>query len=329
MVTTASRRPQLFSSVAEWREAADELGVSFVEAALEYERRFSGWTTEQVLARFELIASTLHDQIHSLEGRVRDESLDTPNLPVYARWWDRYLERDGALEDPLTTRIVTSSLAVNAKVPGTKIVPGPMGTGGGYLMSALENVCEARGLAHDRLIEGLVVAAGLGAIAFTRTHASGTAGCAGESGICCAMAAGAIAWAAGGDGTAVEWAASMALQANEGLPCDPIPGGKEFPCITRTVRAAVTAPLYADLALAGIDPLVPYHEVLDAIERNYVLTPRERLCGGTCGINCAPSARACQRFLSGSLMEGKLRYEARGTGGARTAATERAEGRAL
>ena len=49
---------------------------------------------------------------------------------------------------------------------------------------------------------------------------------------------------AGGDGNAVDRAASMALQANLGLPCDPIPGGREFPCITRTLRAAITMPLY-------------------------------------------------------------------------------------
>lgn len=78
------------------------------------------------------------------------------------------------------------------------------------------------------------------------------------------MAAGAITWMAGGNGAQVEHAASMALQASLGIPCDPIPGGLEFPCITRTIRAAVTAPLYADMALSGINPLVPYHEVLGA-----------------------------------------------------------------
>jgi len=86
----------------------------------------------------------------------------------------------------------------------------------------------------------------------------------------------------------------MALQANIGIPCDPIPGGKEFPCITRTIRAAVTAPLYAELALSGIDPLIPYHEVLDAIEQTYLEQPRDSLCGTSCGCCLTPTARQCQ-----------------------------------
>ncbi len=124
-------------------------------------------------------------------------------------------------------------------------------------------------------------------------------GCVGESGVCCAMAAGGVTWLAGGDGEQVEHAASMALQANIGIPCDPIPGGLEFPCITRTLRAAVTAPLYADLALSGIDPLIPYHEILQAIETNFQKTDPAALCGSACGCNCTPTAVRCMEKLSG------------------------------
>ena len=102
----------------------------------------------------------------------------------------------------------------------------------------------------------------------------------------------------------------MAIQANLGLFCDPIPGGLEFPCITRTIRAAVTAPLYADLALAGIDPLVPYHEALQIIDKHFRETPNEKLCGPVCGICNAPSVKKCMNFLSDNVMEGKLKYEA-------------------
>lgn len=54
----------------------------------------------------------------------------------------------------------------------------------------------------------------------------------------------------------------------------------------------MTAPLYVDLAQSGIDPLVPYHELLGAIERNFRKTLPEMLCGTECGINCTPKA-AC------------------------------------
>ncbi len=310
VVTSLKRRPQLFDTVTDWKEYAKTNGISFVDAAIEYEKAFSGWSREQILERFELIADILYHQVHALEELGVENVKDTPILPIYGKQWDRYKKSSDQLSDPLTQRIIENALSTNAKVPGVKIVPGPMGTGGGYLFSALDAVREAKGYSHEKMIEGLIVAAMLGAIAYTRSNPSGERGCVGESGVCNAMAAAAVAQMSGATPDQVENAASMALQANLGLVCDVIPGGKEFPCITRTVRAAVTAPLYADLARSGIDPLIPYHEVIDAMEEHYKKTPQDMLCGYTCGINCSPSAHRCHLFQQTEYMDGKLKYKA-------------------
>jgi L-serine dehydratase len=232
---------------------------------------------------------------------------DTPTLPIYGKQWDAYLRTGRRLSDDLTNHILLHSFSTNAKIPGNKIVPGPMGTGGGYLFSALDAVREKHGFSHERLIEALAVAAALGALAYTHTHPTSLAGCTGESGVCCAMASGAVTWLAGGDGEAVEHAASMAVQANLGIPCDPIPGGLEFPCITRTFRAATTAPLYADLALAGIDPLIPYHEMLQEIERHYRATSHEELCSLCAGCCNTPTAKTLVEFF-GDETASELHY---------------------
>lgn len=310
VVTSLKRKTQLFDTVTDWKRIAVERGISFVDAAIEYEKDFSGWSREQIIARFEKIADILYHQIHALEELGVNNVEDTPVLPVYGKHWDRYKKEKEQLTDPLTQRIIENALSTNAKVPGVKIVPGPMGTGGGYLFSALDAVREARGYSHEQLIEGLIIAAAFGAIAYTRSNPSGERGCVGESGVCNAMASAAVAQMSGATPDQVENAASMALQANLGLVCDVIPGGKEFPCITRTVRAAVTAPLYADLARAGIDPIIPYHEVIDAMEEHYRKTPQEMLCGYTCGINCSPAAHKCHLFQQTEYMNGKLSYKA-------------------
>ncbi|MCR5103390.1 MAG: L-serine ammonia-lyase, iron-sulfur-dependent, subunit alpha, partial [Eubacterium sp.] len=310
VVTSLKRKPQLFDTVTDWKRIAVERGISFVDAAIEYEKDFSGWSREQIIARFEKIADILYHQVHALEELGVNNVEDTPVLPVYGKHWDRYKKEKEQLTDPLTQRIIENALSTNAKVPGVKIVPGPMGTGGGYLFSALDAVREARGYSHEQLIEGLIIAAAFGAIAYTRSNPSGERGCVGESGVCNAMASAAVAQMSGATPDQVENAASMALQANLGLVCDVIPGGKEFPCITRTVRAAVTAPLYADLARAGIDPIIPYHEVIDAMEEHYRKTPQEMLCGYTCGINCSPAAHKCHLFQQTEYMNGKLKYKA-------------------
>ncbi len=307
VVTTKDRKPQLFKNVQEWRAVAKEKGLSFVETAIEYEKNFSGWSESQIISYFEKINNILYAQVHSLETVGYENAVDTPNLPIYGKFWNRYLTAGGGVTDDLTKAIVTRAMSTNAKLPGTLIVPGPMGTGGGYLYSAVDAVREARKIPHEKVIESLIVAAGLGAIAFTNAQTSGNSGCVGESGICCAMASGAVTHLAGGDGVAVERAASMALQANLGIPCDPIPGGKEFPCITRTIRAAVTAPLYADLAIAGIDPLIPYHEVLFAIEEHRRKSTPVELHEG---INVTPCAKCLQQCFASEQMGSKLKYVA-------------------
>ncbi|MBO5291965.1 MAG: L-serine ammonia-lyase, iron-sulfur-dependent, subunit alpha [Lachnospiraceae bacterium] len=278
VVTTRQKRPQLFQTVAQWREVAEKKNISFVQAAIEYEKASSGWTEEEIWAYFEKIADIFEKQIHALERMGYENAKDTPLLPIYGKLWKKYLDTQKPISDTLTRHILTHAYAVNAKLPGVLIVPGPMGTGGGYLFSALDAVREERGYSHERLIESLVVAAGLGALAYTHTNASGEVGCVGESGVCCAMASGAVAWLAGGDGVAVE-------------------------------RAAVTAPMYAEMALAGIDPLIPYHECLQAIERHFRAVPNALLRGSACGCNCTPTAERCRAFLKEQMAD-SLQHQA-------------------
>ncbi|MDR1506131.1 MAG: L-serine ammonia-lyase, iron-sulfur-dependent, subunit alpha [Treponema sp.] len=307
VVTRRDKQPQLFTTVEEWRQTADERGISFADAAIAYEKNSSGWTEREIWDFFEHIASILDNQIHSLEKIGYEDAKDTDLLPIYGRYWDRYAQKGRVISDSLTSHIIRHALSTNAKIPGVKIVPGPMGTGGGYLFSALDAIREQYGYSHERLVESLAVAAGLGALAFTHTNASGEVGCVGESGVCCAMASGAAAWLCGGDGRVVENAASMALQANIGIPCDPISGGLEFPCITRTVRAAVTAPLYADLAIAGIDPIIPYHQMLGVIEKTHKTATGDCLSGPNCGCNMTAAAEKCRARLEASTLA-ELRF---------------------
>nr|WP_297765016.1 L-serine ammonia-lyase, iron-sulfur-dependent, subunit alpha [uncultured Butyrivibrio sp.] len=315
VVTSTAKKKQLFTTVEEWRKVAKDRNISFYQAAVEYEKDSSGWSREEIMNYFTRIRDIFDKQIHSLEERDYIAE-DTPMLPIYGKKWKKYLDSGNVISDKLTSHILTHAYATNAKLPGVTIVPGPMGTGGGYLYSALDAVREERGYSREKELEALVIAAALGALAYTHTNASGERGCIGESGVCNAMAAGAIAYMVTPEenplvevGVAVERAASMALQANMGLVCDPIPGGLEFPCITRTLRAAVTAPMYAEMAIIGIDPLIPYHECLQAMERHYQITPHERLCGENCGTCTTPAAQKCKKFLS-NIMADNLKYEA-------------------
>jgi L-serine dehydratase len=80
------------------------------------------------------------------------------------------------------------------------------------------------------------------------------------------------------------------------------------------VRAAVNAPLYADLALSGIDPLIPYHEAVDAMELHYQRSDKRLLCGSECGLNCTPTADKCKQFIADDVMKDFMKYDAQADG---------------
>jgi L-serine dehydratase len=168
-----------------------------------------------------------------------------------------------------------------------------MGSGGGYIHAALWAVKEAKGFSDQDLLRGLFVAAGVGAISFTRTDPTGECiGCGGECGVCGAMAAAAIAEMAGATPEQVEQAASLSLQSAYGIPCDPIAGGMGQPCRSRIIAATCMATVFADLALSGRDAILPLHEVIDVADAVGRRMLPELLCTSRGGASVAPTAQA-------------------------------------
>ena len=221
--------------------------------------------------------------------------IDTQFKPDFAGRWMKHAETPARISDGVTAQTIKYAYGAGAGVPGVENVPGPMGGGAGYVYAALSAVCEARGLSGDDLLRGLFIAAGIGAIAYTRTEPTGEVlGCTGESGVCGAMAAAAIVEMVGGSPEAVENAASLALQAFMGLPCDPMPGGLSQPCRSRIMAATCMAHVFADLSLAGHQAVLPLHEAIDVADRIGRALPPELLCTSEGGCCLAPAAQACK-----------------------------------
>ena len=79
------------------------------------------------------------------------------------------------------------------------------------------------------------------------------------------MAAAAIVEMAGGSVEDSFNAASFALTNIMGLVCDPIAGLVEYPCALRNASGVVNALISADMALAKVQSLVPFDEVVEAM----------------------------------------------------------------
>jgi L-serine dehydratase len=294
VIAQPERRPQLFDTMTRWREIAGEQGLPLWEVAVRYEMGASAWPRAWILDRMRLLAGLMHRQTRA----AYDEGLVVPTSPFKPDFTARWAEHEASerrVTDDLTARTIRWAYGAGAGIPGVETVPGPMGGGGGYVYAALGAVRDARGLSDEDLLHGLFVAAGIGAIAYTRTEPTGEViGCTGEAGVCGAMAAAAIVEMVGGDAGQVENAASLALQAFTGMPCDPIPGGLSQPCRSRILAATCMAHVFADLALAGHEAVLPLHEALDVADAIGRTLPPGLLCTSEGGACAAPSAQRCR-----------------------------------
>jgi L-serine dehydratase len=98
----------------------------------------------------------------------------------------------------------------------------------------------------------LLTATAIGSLVKANASISGAeAGCQGEVGSACAMAAGALCAVLGGRPAQVEYAAEIAMEHHLGLTCDPVGGLVQIPCIERNGIAAVTALSAARMALGS------------------------------------------------------------------------------
>ena len=146
------------------------------------------------------------------------------------------------------------AIAVNEEnAAGMRVVTAPTnGAAGiipavGYFAERFKNV-DRRVIERDFLL----TAGAIGTLYKRNASISGAeAGCQGEVGSACSMAAAGLAAVLGGTPRQIENAAEIAMEHNLGLTCDPVGGLVQMPCIERNAIAAGTAVAAVRLALAG------------------------------------------------------------------------------
>ena len=187
----------------------------------------AGLQTEGVLPGFLKVdrrAAGIHRQLETREG---DQSMES--LQAYA-------------------------IAVNEEnAAGNRVVTAPTNGAAGIIPAVAYYALKHRNISDETLaIEYLITAATIGGLYKRNASISGAeAGCQGEVGSACSMAAGALAQILGGTPRQVENAAEIAMEHNLGLTCDPVGGFVQLPCIERNAIAAGTAVAAVRLALNG------------------------------------------------------------------------------
>jgi L-serine dehydratase len=187
-------------------------------------------------------------------------------------------------------------LEVNASMG--VIVAAPTAGSSGVLPGVLLALQEELGLSDEKVMDALYTAGAVGYLLMRNASVAGAqAGCQAEVGSASAMAAAAAVGIMGGTPEQALSAATGALSNLLGLVCDPIGGLVENPCQNRNSIGAANALLNAEQALAGIEQLIPFDEMVQVmyrVGRSLPFELRESALGGcaaaptACGMSCMP-----------------------------------------
>ena len=156
------------------------------------------------------------------------------------------------------------------------IVAAPTAGSSGVVPSVVYTVAEKCKASEEQIIKGLFASTLIGLICDAKASTSGSEhGCQAEIGVSTAMAAAAAVEIAGGTSEQAIHAAAIALKNSLGLACDPVAGLVEVPCIKRNGVMAASAMVAADMALAGIESIIPFDDVVSAMNEIGHMMPCE------------------------------------------------------
>lgn len=165
-----------------------------------------------------------------------------------------------------------------------RIVATPTAGSCGIIPGVFVSSQERFGWDDEVLVNGLFCAGAIGYVIANNSFISGAeGGCQAEIGSAIGMAAGAMVELRGGSPEQVVHAVGLALKNTLGLICDPVAGLVEIPCIVRNGLGAVNALAAADMALAGVQSVIPSDEVIGVmleIGTNMPSEHRETALGG-------------------------------------------------
>lgn len=163
---------------------------------------------------------------------------------------------EAALADPLSILdwVNLYALAVNEEnAAGGRVVTAPTNGAAGIIPAVLHYAVRFRKSSHaDGVERFLLTAAAVGMLYKRNASISGAeAGCQGEVGVACSMAAAGLVEYLGGTIQQIENAAEIGMEHNLGLTCDPIGGLVQIPCIERNAMGAVKAINASRLAMSS------------------------------------------------------------------------------
>lgn len=173
-----------------------------------------------------------------------------------------------------------------------RIVAAPTAGSCGIIPAVIITIAEEYNIPEEKVVMSLFTSSAIGMVIAHRASISGAeGGCQAECGSASAMAASAAVELMGGTPVMVSNACAIALKSVLGLVCDPVGGLVEVPCIKRNATGSANALVAAEMALAGVESIIPADEVIDAMGSIGKLMPCVLKETAEGGLAVTPTAR--------------------------------------
>jgi len=289
------RGSRIFSSAEEMLRYADAHGMTLGEAALEYESTLLGMPKETLDAEMD---RRLQVMLDAVELGLSD---NCPQMFLLHPTANKIMEaeKEGRLAlGGIHTRAAARAMAAMQVNSGQGIVcAAPTGGSAGVIPGVAVTMLEDMKISRGDVLRSMWAAGAVGWVLATRgTFAAEVCGCQVEIGAAGAMAAAAVAEAAGGTARQAADAAAIMFQNAMGLVCDLVQATVEIPCHTRNASFASQAFVCADMILGGYVNAITLDDTVDAVYATGVMLPLELRCTSMGGIAVTASALSMPRL---------------------------------
>ena len=253
-----------YHSIASLVQAAQDSGSTISALVLADQAAQAEAAPEDLYRRMQ---DNLHVMQEAVQAGAAPDIKSTSGLTGGDAYKMQQYAQGGGLCGPFFTGALTRALAVSEyNAAMGKIVAAPTAGSCGILPGTILTLMDARGLPEETAVMALFTAGAFGMVIADRASIAGAqGGCQAECGSAAAMAAAALVEMAGGTPEMCAHACAIAIKNQLGLVCDPIAGLVEVPCIKRNAGGVACAFAAAEMALAGIQSVIPVDEVIDAM----------------------------------------------------------------
>lgn len=291
----------MYDTIEDILRISERENIPFWEVILRSEMESTGASEEAIRAeasrRLAIFSESVRDGV--IDTRKTKSGMSGGQAPVLHRYNPKFLSE-------VAYKALTYAIAVNeANAKMFRIVACPTAGACGILPGVMEAVTEVFGCDEEARLRGFFAGAGIGNVITNQACVAGAVGgCQAEVGTAAAMAAGAVVAMMEGSSKEVAQAMTLCLKNVLGLVCDPVAGLVEVPCVKRNGVYAVHALTAAEMAMAGVESIIPADEVIGAmnvIGRSLPAALRETSEGG---LARTKTAIEITERLGASLLEG-------------------------